>query len=79
VRPPLNVRWLGRVAYRDAWALQRELAAQRADDAYRARLAEGSGLRVLDLPELVRRRFDLPALEVLAVALAEAVAPNGRP
>ena len=32
-RPPLTVRWLGRIAYRDAWALQRELAAARADDA----------------------------------------------
>jgi lipoyl(octanoyl) transferase len=30
---PLEVRWLGRIAYRDAWALQRELAERRADDA----------------------------------------------
>lgn len=27
-----DVRWLGRVAYADAWALQKELAAQRAAD-----------------------------------------------
>lgn len=64
---------------RAAAAGLRHLAAQRADDAYRARLAEGSGLPVLDLPELVRRRFDLPALEVLAVALAEAASQNGHP
>jgi lipoyl(octanoyl) transferase len=30
---PCEVRWLGRVAYADAWALQKELAAQRAADA----------------------------------------------
>ena len=29
---PLEARWLGRVPYREAWALQRELAAARADD-----------------------------------------------
>jgi lipoyl(octanoyl) transferase len=29
----LHVRWLGRIAYREAWDLQRELAEQRADDA----------------------------------------------
>jgi lipoyl(octanoyl) transferase len=28
-----EARWLGRVAYADAWALQKELAAQRAADA----------------------------------------------
>jgi lipoyl(octanoyl) transferase len=27
-----NVRWLGRIAYADAWKLQKELAAQRATD-----------------------------------------------
>jgi lipoyl(octanoyl) transferase len=31
-RARLHVRWLGRVPYRDAWQLQRRLAAQRADD-----------------------------------------------
>jgi lipoyl(octanoyl) transferase len=30
---PLEVRWLGRIAYRAAWELQRDLAARRADDA----------------------------------------------
>jgi lipoyl(octanoyl) transferase len=29
---PTHVRWLGRIAYREAWGLQRRLAAQRADD-----------------------------------------------
>lgn len=29
---PLHVHWLGRVDYRDAWALQRALAAARAED-----------------------------------------------
>jgi lipoyl(octanoyl) transferase len=28
---PLEARWLGRVAYREAWALQRRLAAERAE------------------------------------------------
>ncbi len=32
-QPRLHVRWLGRIAYRDAWRLQQELASQRADDA----------------------------------------------
>jgi lipoyl(octanoyl) transferase len=30
--PNLHVRWLGRIAYREAWGLQRRLAAQRAED-----------------------------------------------
>jgi len=29
--PPLRVSWLGRIAYREAWHLQRALAAARAD------------------------------------------------
>ncbi|MGH7685964.1 MAG: lipoyl(octanoyl) transferase LipB [Candidatus Dormibacteria bacterium] len=31
-RPTLQARWLGTVPYRDAWALQQELARQRRDD-----------------------------------------------
>ena len=31
-RARLHVRWLGRIGYRDAWRLQQELAAARADD-----------------------------------------------
>ena len=42
-------------------------------------VAEGTGLPVLELPELVRRRFDLAALDELAGALAGAVSRNGRP
>ncbi len=30
--PAIHVRWLGRTAYREAWQLQRSLAAQRASD-----------------------------------------------
>jgi len=30
--PSLHVRWLGRIPYREAWGLQRRLAAERADD-----------------------------------------------
>jgi lipoyl(octanoyl) transferase len=32
-REPLEVRWLGRVDYREAWDVQRDLAARRADEA----------------------------------------------
>lgn len=31
VRAPITARWLGRVAYRDAWDLQKRLAAARAE------------------------------------------------
>ena len=64
---------------RAAAAGLRHLADQRSDDGYRGRLAEGTGLPVLELPELVRRRFDLRAVEELAGSLAGAVARNGRP
>jgi anion-transporting ArsA/GET3 family ATPase len=57
----------------------RHLAEQRADEAYRRRLAGGTGLRVIELPELVRRRFDLGALEALAGALGGEFSRNGRP
>jgi anion-transporting ArsA/GET3 family ATPase len=53
-----------------AVAALRHLAYQRCDDTYRDRLAEGTGVPVLDLPELVRRRFDLDALEALADPLS---------
>ena len=56
------------------------LARQRSDAGYRERLATGTGLPVLELPEIVRRRFDLAAVERLAAALGGAIgAPNGRP
>ncbi len=32
-QPPIRASWLGRVPYRDAWALQKRLAAARADGA----------------------------------------------
>ncbi len=66
-------------ASRAAAAGLRHLARQRSDDGYRRRLAEGTGLPVLELPEIVRRRFDLGALGTLADALAAAASRNGRP
>ncbi|HEX2506938.1 MAG TPA: ArsA-related P-loop ATPase [Miltoncostaeaceae bacterium] len=64
---------------RAAAAALRHLAEQRADEGYRRRLAEGTRLPVIELPELVRRRFDLAALDELSGALAGAVSRNGRP
>ena len=56
------------------------LARQHADAHYRERLAAGVGLPVLELPEIVGRRFDLAALERLAAALGTAIgAHNGQP
>ena len=47
-----------------ARAALRHLEQQGDDAAYRARLADGTGLPVIDLPRVVRRRIDLPALEL---------------
>jgi anion-transporting ArsA/GET3 family ATPase len=56
------------------------LARQRSDAGYRERLGAGTGLPVLELPEIVQRRFDLAALERLAAALGESIgARNGQP
>jgi anion-transporting ArsA/GET3 family ATPase len=61
-------------------AALRHLEHQERDAAYRHRLAEGSDLPVIELPELVRRRFDLTAIETLADVMAGAVADgDGRP
>ena len=60
-----------------ARAALRHLEQQGDDDAYRARLAEESGLPVIELPRVVRRRIDLPALELLADALTEGLASAG--
>lgn len=54
----------------------RHLERQRAEDEHRRRLREESGLPVLELPAVVRRRFDLPALEPLAGAAAAAIRPG---
>ncbi len=64
---------------RAAFAGLRHLAEQRLDDEYRRRLADGTALPVMELPELVRRRFDLRAVEDLAEGLAAGVSRNGRP
>lgn len=68
-------------AERDAaGAALAHLARQHADAGYRERLAAEIGLPVLELPEIVERRFDLAALERLAAALGAAIgAQNGRP
>ena len=68
-------------AERDAaWAALAHLARQHADAGYRERLAAEIGLPVMELPEIVERRFDLAALERLAAALGAAIgAQNGRP
>jgi anion-transporting ArsA/GET3 family ATPase len=60
-----------------ARAALRHLEQQGDDAVYRARLAEESGLPVIDLPRLVRRRIDLPALELLADALTAGLASSG--
>jgi lipoyl(octanoyl) transferase len=36
--PPITAHWLGRIAYRDAWALQKRLAHARAADRFGDRL-----------------------------------------
>jgi anion-transporting ArsA/GET3 family ATPase len=55
-----------------ARASLRHLVHQRSDAAYRERLNAGTGLPVIELPRLVRRRIDLEALDVLADTLAAA-------
>ena len=76
---PSRRRPTGRPALAAAAAGLRHLAEQGADDGYRRRLAEGTGLPVLELPELVRRRFDLRDIETLAGALAETRLPERAP
>lgn len=62
-----------------ARAALRHLEHQRSDAAYRDRLAQGTGLPVIELPRLVRRRIDLEAVGELAGALADGVRdPAGR-
>ena len=48
-----------------------------SDAAYRRRLAAETGLPVVDLPEVVTRRFDLTAVGVLADAIAPAIGAEG--
>lgn len=52
-----------------ARAAATHLGHQRTDAEYRARLAEGCGVPVIDLPRLVRRRMDLAAVQELAARL----------
>lgn len=55
-----------------ARAATAHLGHQRSDAEHRARLAEGCGVPVTDLPRLVRRRMDLGAVEALADHLGAA-------
>ena len=50
------------------------LGHQQADAAYRERLGSETGLPVIDLPEVITRRFDIASLATLADALAGAAA-----
>ena len=83
---PLRARWLGRIAYRDAWALQQALAAVRADGAleedqlllleHHAVLTLGrnaSEVHVLALPDLLRER----GIEVIRVERGGEVTYHG--
>ncbi len=83
---PLRARWLGRIAYRDAWALQQALAAVRADGAleedqlllleHHAVLTLGrnaSEAHVLAVPDLLRER----GIEVIRVERGGEVTYHG--
>jgi lipoyl(octanoyl) transferase len=73
---PIESRWLGRIDYRDAWALQHRLAAERADDRIADQLillehpavltlgrhADEAHVRA-DAPELARRGIELIRVE----------------
>lgn len=62
-----------------ARAALEHLAHELSDSGYRARLAAETGLPVVDLPEVVTRRFDLTALGVLADALAPGIGAKEAP
>lgn len=66
----LRARWLGRIAYRDAWAIQQALAAARAD----GRLAEDQLLLLEHDPVLTLGRN---AAEANVLALPEMLAERG--
>ena len=56
-----------------AQAALRHLEHQIADAAYRDRLAAEGGVPLIELPEVIRRRFDREALEILSERLAAPV------
>jgi len=66
--PPIEARWLGRVPYRDAWRLQKELAADRAD----GRIADV--LLLLEHPAVLTLGRGADEAHVLAAADALAAA-----
>ncbi len=69
-RPPSRPRWATDRARsaRPRGPRSSTSSHQEADVAYRERLAAETGLPVLELPEVITRRFDLTALGVLADA-----------
>ena len=61
-----------------AQAALRHLEHQIADAAYRDRLAAEGGVPLIELPEVIRRRFDREALEILSESLAAPVTASVR-
>jgi anion-transporting ArsA/GET3 family ATPase len=61
-----------------AQAALRHLEHQVADAAYRDRLAAEGGVPLIELPEVISRRFDREALETLSDRLAAPVATTAR-
>jgi lipoyl(octanoyl) transferase len=85
IRPPIVVTWLGRIAYRDAWARQKELVSRRADgeipdqllllehDAVLTLGRQADESHVLARPSELRRR----AVEVIRVERGGEVTYHG--
>jgi lipoyl(octanoyl) transferase len=69
VREPIRATWLGRVPYREAWQLQKRLAAARADEAI------GDQLLLLEHPAVLT--LGRQADERHIVASPEALASRG--
>jgi lipoyl(octanoyl) transferase len=83
--PPIEARWLGRIGYRDAWALQKELLEQRASggipdqllllehDAVLTLGRQADETHVLASPKELRRR----GIEVIRVERGGEVTYHG--
>ena len=70
---PLRAQWLGRMPYRAAWALQKELAAARADDRVGDRLLLVEHEAVLTLGRHADEGHVLASAEVLAARGVELI------
>ena len=66
VREPIDAEWLGRMAYRDAWEVQKRLAAARADGEIGDRLLLVEHPAVLTLGRQADERHVLASPEDLA-------------